>query len=140
MGFAEPIICPLWVSSDKHFRARHYRAWDRPCHLCGRKVVVSDALKRELESGDNAVLVCEQCALVSSEELHALPPPEPATESEEACPVCVSLQAQEEAAAMQLAQSAGLPESAGLQQKWEHLSRARWTHKTKAHAQDARGK
>jgi hypothetical protein len=34
----EPIICPLWVSNDDRFRSRHYRAWDRPCAVCGRQV------------------------------------------------------------------------------------------------------
>lgn len=41
---AEPIICPLWVNKDGAFRSRSYHAWDRPCRLCGRKVVLRDAI------------------------------------------------------------------------------------------------
>src|SRR5947208_2346769 len=117
----EPIICPLWVSSADRFVSRRYHAWDRPCRLCGRKVVVSDSIKRQLESNNECVLVCEQCALVRSSEIEALLLPEPKADLDGACPTCASLKKQEETAAMELAQIRGLPGSADVQRKWEHL-------------------
>src|SRR5437879_7007482 len=100
----EPIICPLWVSNDYRFRSRRYNAWDRPCGLCGRKVVVSDATKRQLESNSGAVIVCEQCALTRFSEIEALYRSESkAVDPEETCPTCASLKEQEEAAGMELA-------------------------------------
>lgn len=138
---AEPIICPLWVSGDDRFRRRHYHAWDRPCGLCGRKVVVSDAIERQLRSNSGTVIVCEQCAVARFSEIEALQRPETvALDPEEACSTCASLKQQEEAAAMELAQVRGLPDSADVQRNWEHLSRARWEHRVKAHNLEARGR
>ena len=62
----EPIVCPLWVTNDRRFRSRRYHAWDRPCCSCGRKVVVSDAVKRQLDFSSGALLLCEQCAVISA--------------------------------------------------------------------------
>ena len=138
---AEPIVCPLWVSSDSRFRSRHYHAWDRPCGLCGRKVVVSDAAKRHLESSRGTVVVCEQCALSRFSEIETLHRPEPkAVDVEETCPTCSTLKEQEEAAAIELAGVRGLPDSIDLQRKWEHLFNARWEHRFKAHNREARGR
>lgn len=137
----EPIICPLWVSNDDRFRSRHYHAWDRPCGLCGRKVVVSDAIKRRLQSDGGTVVVCEQCALARFSEIEALQRPESeSVDPQEACPTCASLKEQEEAAGMELARVRGLPDSADVQRKWEHLYNARWAHMFRAHNGEARGK
>jgi hypothetical protein len=137
----EPIICPLWVSNDDQFRSRHYHAWDRPCRLCGRKVVVSDAIKRQLESSSGTFIVCEQCALGRFSEIEALHLPElKAVDPEENCPTCTSLKQQEEVVAMELDRVRGLPDSADILRKSQHLFRARWKHRFKAHNQDARGK
>src|ERR1017187_1050407 len=137
----EPIICPLWVGNDDRFRSRHYHAWDRPCGLCGRKVVLSDAVKRQLQSNSGSAIVCEQCALARFSEIEAWRRPEPeAVDPEEACSTCASLKEQEEAAAMELARVLGLPDSAHVQRKWEHLFNARWEHRFKAHNREARGR
>ena len=138
---AEPIVCPLWISNDNRFRSRHYHAWDRPCGFCGRKVVVSDAAKWQLESSSGTVVACEQCALTRFSEVETLPPPESKDgNSEETCSVCAALKEREESANMELARVRGLPGSEDIQRKWEHLSRARWDHRFKAHNQEARGK
>jgi hypothetical protein len=137
----EPIICPLWVSNDDRFRSRHYHAWDRPCGLCGRKVVVSDAIKRRLQSNSGAVVVCEQCALARFSEIEAFYRPGTETvDPPEACSICASLKEQEECAALELARVMGLPDSADVQRKWEHLFNARWAHQFKAHNWEARGR
>jgi hypothetical protein len=141
LKMAEPIICPLWVSNDDRFRSRRYNAWDRPCGLCGRKVVVSDAIRRQLQSHSGLVIVCEQCALAGFPENEALHRPESqAVDTEETCSTCASLKEQEEAAAVELARVRGLPDSADIQRKCEHLSRDRWEHRFKAHNREARGR
>jgi hypothetical protein len=97
---AEPIVCPLWNSEDDRFCRRRYHAWDRPCALCGRKVVVSDAVKRCIESGSGTVVVCDQCALARFAEVEGLHGPEPdGAKAAEMCPACAALKEQEEAAA-----------------------------------------
>ena len=137
----EPIICPLWASNDDRFRSRHYHAWDRPCGLCGRKVVVSDVIERRLQSNSGTVVVCEQCALARFSEIEALHRPESeSVDSEEACSTCASLKEQEEAAATELARVRGLPDSEDIYQKWAHLSRSRWNHQFKAHNNEPRGR
>ena len=47
----EPIrsYAPLWTN-ERRFRSRRYHAWDRACSVCGTKVVVSEALKREIDA------------------------------------------------------------------------------------------
>src|SRR5437016_13946839 len=105
----EPVICPLWVSNDGRFRSRHYHAWDRPCALCRRKVVVSDAIKRQLESNSGTVIVCEQCALARLSEVDALHSHESeAVDPEETCSDWPSWNVQYKAAAMGLAGANGL--------------------------------
>ena len=128
------------MNSDERFRSRHYHAWDRACRLCGRKVVVSDAIKRQLDSSSEAVLVCEQCALVRSLEIEALLPPGPKADLDKECSICSSFKEQEEEVKMELARVRDLPESAAIQRKWEHLANARWGHRFKAHSREARGK
>lgn len=135
----EPIICPLWVSNEGRL-ARRYRAWDRACRIFGRKVVVSDAMKRQLESSNEAVLVCEQCALVRSSEIEALLPAEPKADLAERCPICASMEEQYEAVSTELKLAQDLPESKAIRRKWEHLLNARNGHRFKAHNEDGRGK
>jgi hypothetical protein len=140
----EPIICPLWVTNDKRFRSRHYHAWDRPCRLCGRKVVVSDAVKKQLDSG--AVILCEQCAMIPARqpEIEALDESKADTvENEGHCATCAALKEQEESAAMELARCKDLPDALGAktaQRRWAHLSHARWDHRFKAHNDEPRGR
>jgi hypothetical protein len=43
--------------------------WDRPCCACGRKVAVNDAVKRKIDADCQILILCEQCALVQSQEL-----------------------------------------------------------------------
>lgn len=137
MESAEPIVCPLWVSSDDRFRSRHYQAWDRPCAICGRKTVVSSAVKRQLESEAGSVIVCEQCALARADVTDAqksestLEPP---------CPTCAALKLQEESAAAELAHIRDLAGSEEARRKWGHIFTARWRHRYKAHNDEPRGR
>jgi hypothetical protein len=109
--------------------------------VCGRKVVVSDAIKRHLESNSRTSIVCEQCALARLSETEALDRPmSEGVDPEEACSTCASLKEQEEAAAMELARVRGLPNSEDIYQKWAHLSRSRWDHRFKAHNNEPRGR
>ena len=138
MENAEPIICPLWENSNERFRSRHYHAWDRPCAICGRKVVVSSAVKRQFESEAENLIICEQCALARSEVLDALQRPKSPTQP--VCPTCDSLKAQEESAAVELAHVSGLSDSEDARRKWAHIFTARWQHRFKAHNDEARGR
>lgn len=132
---SEPIICPLWEPNDKRFRSRHYHAWDRRCGLCDRAVVVSDAVKRQLESDAGASIICEQCDLIRTPESETTPPNESwsgIADAVETCPTCATLKEQEEAAAKELARCEGLPDvtvAMNARKKWESLSHARWAHR-----------
>src|SRR5450631_3590207 len=66
----EFIICPLWDNGDRRFKTRHYHAWHCPCGSCGRKLVISDALKRRI-AGGTVPVICEQCGLILSNEPQA---------------------------------------------------------------------
>jgi hypothetical protein len=142
----EPIVCPLWATKDKRFRSRHYHAWDRPCGACGRKVVVSDAVKRRLDSSRGAVILCEQCAVIQAgnAELQASSESGPdAAEDLAACVTCAALKEQVESAAMELARCKDLPDTIGATtayKKWAHVFRARWDHRFKAHNNEPRGR
>lgn len=138
MQNAEPIVCPLWVNGDERFRSRHYHAWDRPCGICGRKVVVSSAVQRQLESEAGSVIVCEQCGLARTEVLDALRRSKP--ETEPPCPTCEILKTQEESAAAELARVRGLSGSDEAQRRWAHIFTARWQHRFKAHNDEPRGR
>lgn len=138
MENAEPIICPLWEDNDERFRSRHYHAWDRPCAICGRKVVVSGAVKRQLESEAESVIVCEQCALIRAEALSDMRTPE--SENMPACPTCDALKEQEESAAAELAHIRDLAGSEEARRKWDHIFRARWQHRFKGHNDEPRGR
>jgi hypothetical protein len=102
---------------------------------------VSDRAKRQLQSSSGTIIVCEQCALARFSEIEALHRGESqAVDLEETCLTCASLKEQEEAADVELARVRGLPESADIQRKCEHLSCARWEHRFKAHNREARGR
>jgi hypothetical protein len=73
----DSIVCPLWTSNEPQFRRRRYHAWDRACSICGRKVVVSGAVKREIDAEPTKALVCDQCALINT----AVVPAESLTDS-----------------------------------------------------------
>jgi hypothetical protein len=64
----ESIICPLWDNNDRRFQTRRYHAWDCRCSSCGRKVVISEAVKRKLDAGNKVPVICEQCALTFASE------------------------------------------------------------------------
>jgi hypothetical protein len=142
----ETIICPLWVSNDKRFRSRHYNAWDRPCRSCGRKVIVSDAVKVQLDSNRAAVILCEQCAVIETRtsEIETPGESEPNAIGEaEPCATCATLKEQEESAAMELARCKDLPDRVRAEtasKKWSHLFHARWDHHFKAHNSESRGR
>ena len=136
----ETIVCPLWSQNDKRFHSRHYHVWDRPCRSCGRKIAVSDAVKRRLDSNGPIAIVCEQCALIQA------PMPEiefGPLERAEPCASCATLKQQEQVAAMELAKCKDLPDKAAEKiayAKWTRLYRAKWGHWFKAHKDDSRGK
>lgn len=143
---SEPIVCPLWVSNDRRFRSRRYHAWDRSCSLCGRKVIVSDAINQRIQSGNEIVVVCEDCAVF---ELPGLVEPDPgstdksnAWQSKDPCPTCATLKEQEQAAAKEWAQVANFRDatSEAIYRKWTHLATARARHRAKAHANEPRGR
>jgi len=73
---------------ERRFLSRHYIVWDRACYLCGRKVVVSGAIKREIDADPATVLVCGQCALMDAamESVVELGP-----RPDEACATCAML-------------------------------------------------
>jgi hypothetical protein len=134
------VICALWNENDRRFRSRHYHSWDRACSSCGRKVVVGDADKRQLDANGNLKILCEQCALIHW-------PEETLEESggvlEGRCEACEELKKQEEAAALEAALLRGLPDreaDRAAQKRWENLSRARWAHRFKAHMDERRGR
>ena len=133
----ETIVCPLWVSTDKRFRSRRYHAWDRPCGSCGTKVVVSDAVKLRLDSNKAIVILCEQCDVM---DVSCEPAP---TQERETCASCAALKEQEESAAMEWARCKDLPDTVAAEtayKKWAHLYRARWSHLSKAHKDEPRGR
>jgi hypothetical protein len=130
----ETIVCPLWVSTDKRFRSRRYHAWDRPCASCGRKVVVSDAVKLRLDADRAIVILCEQCDVAEVACAPATP------EEGEPCATCAALKEQEESAAIEFARSKGTVSEEAACRKWAHVSRARWSHRSKAHKNDPRGR
>jgi len=143
---SEVIICPLWEPNNKRFRRRRYHAWDRRCTNCDRTVAVSDAAKRRLDAEANTQILCEHCALVLVPDVEMAPASEPernAVKNEEACPTCSVFKAETEAAAKERARLEGMPDrvaAAAAKKKWEHLFRAQWAHKFKAHNADRRGK
>jgi hypothetical protein len=134
------IVCALWHENDKRFRSRHYHSWDRACTSCERKVVVGDADKSQIDANGKLKILCEQCALIYC--------PEEAIEedrapSEDACPACEELKRQHEAAQLEAALCRGLPDGdadRAAQKRLEHLSRARWAHRFKAHMDERRGR
>lgn len=142
----ETIICPLWDQSDKRFRSRHYHAWDRCCDLCGRKVVISEVTKRQIETSIMTTVLCEQCALVQWQQATLEVPTEyecglvdaeePTHVDADSCATCEELKIQEEEAALESARCQGLPDRDAAEKahkRWAHLSRARWGHRFKAH-------
>ncbi len=64
-------------------------------------------------------------------------------EEGETCASCAALKEQEASAAMEFARCKDLPDIVAAEtayKKWVHLSRARWSHLSKAHKDDARGR
>lgn len=96
-------------------------------------MIVSDALKRRLDTEPKVVIVCEQCAVVGAA---AGDVENPVPEADPTCEICASLKAQEEAAAIERARSGDKQ----TDEKWAHLFRARWAHQFKAHKNDPRGR
>ena len=106
--------------------------------------MVSDAVKRQLDSG--IAIVCEQCAAAEEpqSEAEALQEPElNAAEDAQFCATYTTLRAQEEAAAIELARCRDLPDRVDAEsafKRWAHLFNARWRHRFKAHNSEARGR
>ena len=133
------IVCPLWTSNERRFQARHYVAWDRACSLCGRKVIVSDAIKRESDADPAIALVCDQCDLMDAPiELAVQSGPSP----DEACATCAVLKQQEEAAAREAWRPHNLKDEQAnaARRKLAHLAGARVRHLRKTHGHEQRGK
>ena len=79
--------------------------------MCGRKVVVSAAAKKQLDSKSGAVILCEQCAGIQAQEweIEALRESKPdVIEDVEHCTTCAALKEQEQSAAMELARCKNL--------------------------------
>jgi hypothetical protein len=145
-SMTEPIICPLWEANDKRFRSRQYHAWDRRCCLCGRTVIVTDAVKLQLDSNSQTVILCEQCALIRERESKTEATDEPqsnATEDVGPCATCEVMKEKADSAARELARCADLPDglvAEAARRKSEHLSSAWRKHRFKAHNSDLRGR
>lgn len=138
----DTIVCPLWTSDERRFRSRHYHAWDRACCVCGRKVVVSDAVKREIDAAPTTALVCDQCALMETARVSPESPTQSVLQPEEACAICTRLKEQEEAAAREEWGLHNLKDEQANEahRKWAHLAEARVRHRRKAHGDERRGK
>ena len=141
-GKNDAIVCPLWVSNDRRFRSRHYVAWDRACSICGRKVIVTDAVKRDLDANPVRAISCEDCNLMGKE-------PDPAellTTSEpdghQACATCAMLKEREEVAAREAGRLLNIRDSQAnaARRRWAHLAKARAQHRLKSHMNEQRGK
>jgi hypothetical protein len=138
----DTIVCPLWTSNERRFHSRQYHAWDRACSVCGRKVVVSDAVKREIDASPTTALVCEQCGMMDT----AMSLPESLTEyavdPEEPCATCARLKDSVEAAALEGSRLSNLRDEQANEahRKWAHLAEARVQHRRKAHGGERRGK
>lgn len=108
--------------------------------------MVSEAVKRQLDSESKTVILCEQCSLLRSRESEIEAPREPesnAMEDVEPCPTCATLKEQEESAAKEFARCQGLPDRVTTEiarKKWAHLFNARWAHQFKKHSSVKRGR
>jgi hypothetical protein len=138
----DKIICPLWTSDERRFRSRHYHAWDRACSVCGRKVVVSDAVKREIDADPTTALVCDQCALIETAMVSAESLTGSVLHPDEACATCARLKEQEEVAAREKWRLFNLKDEQANEahRKWAHFAEARVKHRQKAHGNERRGK
>jgi hypothetical protein len=134
------IVCALWNENDKRFHSRHYHSWDRACSFCERKVVVGAADKSQIDANGKLKILCEQCALIHWPVETIVEDGEPLDES---CAACEELKKQHEAAQLEAALCRGLPSrdaDRAAQKRLEHLSRARWAHRFKAHMDERRGR
>ena len=109
--------------------------------MCGRKVVVSDAVKREIDASPTTALVCEQCELLDSGISVAESQADSAVNPEETCGTCARLKEQVEAAALEAARLSNLKDASAhdAHRKWAHLAEARVQHRRKAHGSERRG-
>jgi hypothetical protein len=110
--------------------------------VCGGKVVVSDAVKREIDAEPTTALVCDQCALLDTAMVSAEPLTDSGLHSNEACATCAALKEQEELAARERWRLANLKDEQANEayRKWAHLAEARARHRRKAHGSERRGK
>ena len=64
----EVVVSPLLDRSDRRFRSRHYGVmWPHRCVRCHRQIVTLEEVWRRIRSGDEIVLLCDQCDLVDPE-------------------------------------------------------------------------
>jgi hypothetical protein len=108
-------------------------------------VIVSDAVKQRLDSDPEALILCEQCAVVhgGTPELEEPVCKAEAISDAENCQTCSDLKLQEEAAVLELARCKDLPDTSAAKQaytKWAHVFHARWDHHFKAHNNEPRGR
>jgi hypothetical protein len=116
----ESTICPVWDNTNRRFNSRRYQAWDHKCGSCGRKVVVSEAVKRRIDGGETVPIICEQCGLT--------PPYEPFTttprwQSRKGCMLCVTLQKQLNQAQLEMYAHVNSKD-----RKAEQKARRKWVH------------
>jgi hypothetical protein len=110
--------------------------------VCGRKVVVSDAVEGEIDASPTTVLVCEQCALLDTAISLSESLTDPPVDREETCATCARLKEQVEAAAVEKSRLSNLRDEQANEayRKWAHLADARVQHRRKAHGSERRGK
>lgn len=116
------IICPLWDNTDHRFKSRAYHAWDHKCGSCGRKVVISEAVKHTIDDGEAVPIICEQCALMLPREPSLQVP---RWQGRKGCELCSRLQNQLDQARLQmyaLQNSKDRKAKEEATRKWVHLA------------------
>lgn len=129
----EAIVCPLWDDNDRRFRSRRYHAWDHRCGSCGRKVAVSEAVKRRIDLQGDAPVVCEECAQTSTSDVGVTVPRWAQAPEDEACELCRFLKGQMDEArlASSAVENSSGREAAG--RRLEHLHNELLHHRKAAH-------
>jgi hypothetical protein len=107
-----------------------------------RKIVVSDAVKREIDAEPGTALVCDQCALMDTAIVSGESLAGSVLRPDGVCATCARLKEQEEAAAREKWRLFNLKNEQAdeAHRKWAHLAEARVKHRRKAHGNERRGK
>jgi hypothetical protein len=115
------------------------------CCQCGRKLVVSDAVKRQLDTNTGTAVLCEKCAMVWPQaDVNAAKETEPkAANPMEVSATCMALKEQHKAAVRDWARLSHLPDESEAKTAYRrlaHVSDARSKHRFKAHNSEPRGR